>query len=132
MQHRFRSIIFISLIRYVRIVTVNISVQLHHCRTSSCNLETHETIINKCTNSLPIVGRMTLNGGNVKFLCPNQIMTVFTATSGVLSTLRSSDTLTALRSRAPPDLPPTSHAVELDIVVFRSYPDANKLGSYKQ
>lgn len=75
---------------------------------------------------------MTSNGGKVKFLCPNQIITVFTATSRVQSTLRTSDTLTALRSRALPDLPPTSHAVELDIVVFRSYPVANKLGRYKQ
>jgi hypothetical protein len=132
MQHIFRSIICMSLIRYVRIVTISISVQLHHCRTSSCNLETHETIRNKCTNSLPIAGRTTLNGGSVTFLCPNQIITVFTATSGVQSTLRSSDTLTALRGRAPPDLPPTSHAVELNIVVFRSYPDANKLSRHKQ
>jgi len=96
------------------------------------NLETRETIRNKCTNSLPIVGRTTLNGGSVTILCPNQIITAFTATSGVQSTLTSSDTLTALRSRAPSDLPPARHAVELDIVVFRSYPDANILGRYKQ
>ena len=49
-------------------------------------METHEKIRSNCTNSLPIAGRMTSNGGKVKFICPNQLITILTATSGVQST----------------------------------------------